>query len=285
VAAASANTIFRVPSADSAVISSQRLGGNFAYSTHESPAYGVVSPVVSHVTSPVATTFTGYSVQQPASVVSNVLPQTYTVQQPASVVAHVQQPTTVNVVSTGTPAATTYTTGAIQQTVQNVGIPLTHQVAAAYNTWPLSYGSIVPTTYAAVQSNVVGVDAQKEVNQLNNVQVQEVQQVQQAQPQAVTYAVQQPQTWTVQQPQAATWAVQQPQATTYTIHNQHQGSVVATGSPVATTYAVQQPISVVASGTPASTYKTVAGASPLGFNTWGYGYGGVAQPWGYNVVA
>jgi hypothetical protein len=272
VAAASASTVFRVPSADSAVISSQRVGGNFAYSTQESQAFGVVNPVVSHVTSPVATT---YSVQQPASVWTGV--------------------------STGTPAATTYTTGAVQQTV---GYPLTQQVAAAYGSYPygFSYGNIVaPTTYAAIQSNVVGVDAQTEVNK-----VQQVQQIQQVQPQAVTYAVEQPQavtyavqqpqtaTYTVQQPQTvatyavqpqtATYTVQQPQAAAYTVHNQHQGSIVATGSPVATTYAVQHPISVVSSGTPASTYNTVAGASPLGFNAWNYGLGGVAQPWGYNVV-
>merc|ERR1712063_206772 len=41
-----ATTLFRAPSHDSAVIRSDRLGGNFAYSVQEGHAYAAVSPVV-----------------------------------------------------------------------------------------------------------------------------------------------------------------------------------------------------------------------------------------------
>ncbi|ODN03473.1 hypothetical protein Ocin01_03198 [Orchesella cincta] len=57
-AVASAATVYHVPSADSAVIESHRLGGSFAYSTSEAQGLGVVSPVVQNIASPVATTYT-----------------------------------------------------------------------------------------------------------------------------------------------------------------------------------------------------------------------------------
>ena len=41
-----ASTLVRIPSEDSAVIQSHRLGGNFAYSAHEAHAYGVNTPIV-----------------------------------------------------------------------------------------------------------------------------------------------------------------------------------------------------------------------------------------------
>ncbi|CAL8133825.1 unnamed protein product [Orchesella dallaii] len=68
VAVAHAATVYHVPSADSAVIESHRLGGSFAYSTSEAQGLGVVSPVVQNVVSPVATSYSGlpvtsYSVQ------------------------------------------------------------------------------------------------------------------------------------------------------------------------------------------------------------------------------
>merc|ERR1711928_289413 len=44
-----ATTLVRAPSHDSAVIRSDRLGGNFAYSVQEGHAYAAVSPVVQHV--------------------------------------------------------------------------------------------------------------------------------------------------------------------------------------------------------------------------------------------
>jgi len=83
--------------------------------------------------------------------------------------------------------------------------------------------------------------------QVDGQQVQQVQQVQVAQPQV---------------------------ASTYTVQQQV--------APVATTYSVQAPTSVVAAGTPASTYKTLAGVSPLGLN-YAYGYG-LGQQWGVNTL-
>jgi len=46
-------TIMRTPSLDSAVIKSDRLGGNFAYEVHEGHAYAAVTPVISQVPTPV----------------------------------------------------------------------------------------------------------------------------------------------------------------------------------------------------------------------------------------
>ena len=60
-------TLVRAPSHDSAVIRSDRLGGNFAYSVQEGHAYAAISPVVQHVATPVAVSY-----ETPA-----VVPSTY----------------------------------------------------------------------------------------------------------------------------------------------------------------------------------------------------------------
>merc|ERR1712136_148765 len=52
-----ATTLVRAPSHDSAIIRSDRLGGNFAYSVQEGHAYAAVSPVVEHVAHPVAVSY------------------------------------------------------------------------------------------------------------------------------------------------------------------------------------------------------------------------------------
>jgi len=54
---APAASIARVPSHDSAVIQSHRLGGNFAYRTDEAHAYAVTHPVVTPVQVPVGATY------------------------------------------------------------------------------------------------------------------------------------------------------------------------------------------------------------------------------------
>ena len=59
--------LVRTPQHDSAIIKSDRLGGNFAWSTVEGHAYAAVSPVVQHVATPVAVTHT-YA--QPAPIIS-----------------------------------------------------------------------------------------------------------------------------------------------------------------------------------------------------------------------
>ncbi|XP_014251388.1 uncharacterized protein LOC106667757 [Cimex lectularius] len=58
--------VVRVPSLDSAVVKSDRLGGNFAYSAVEGHAYAVVNPVVQHVQTPVAVSYNAHPVAVPA---------------------------------------------------------------------------------------------------------------------------------------------------------------------------------------------------------------------------
>ena len=47
----------RAPSHDSAIIQSHRLGGNFAYSTHEAHAYAVQTPTIGTRTVPVGVSY------------------------------------------------------------------------------------------------------------------------------------------------------------------------------------------------------------------------------------
>ncbi|KAG8331415.1 oleosin-B6-like [Homalodisca vitripennis] len=53
------------PQYDSAVIKSDRLGGNFAYSSVEAHAYAAVQPVVQNVLSPVGVSYTAHPVSYP----------------------------------------------------------------------------------------------------------------------------------------------------------------------------------------------------------------------------
>ncbi|PSN46325.1 hypothetical protein C0J52_15203 [Blattella germanica] len=62
-------TLVRAPKYDSAIIQSDRLGGNFAYSTAEAHAYAVVSPIVQNVVKPVAVSYTAEQVLAPVAVV------------------------------------------------------------------------------------------------------------------------------------------------------------------------------------------------------------------------
>merc|ERR1711911_269846 len=62
-----ATSLFRAPSHDSAIIRSDRLGGNFAYSVQEGHAYAAVSPVVQHVAHPVAVSYQAPAVAAPAA--------------------------------------------------------------------------------------------------------------------------------------------------------------------------------------------------------------------------
>ncbi|KAG8238472.1 hypothetical protein J437_LFUL016929 [Ladona fulva] len=54
-------TLVRTPSLDSAVIKSDRIGGNFAYSTASGHAYAAYAPVISHVTTPVAVSYSAHA--------------------------------------------------------------------------------------------------------------------------------------------------------------------------------------------------------------------------------
>jgi len=266
LAAASASSVaFRVPSADSAVITSQRQGGNFAYSTQEAQAFGVVSPVVSQFATPVATT---YSVQQPLvqtiqqqqpliQTVQQQQPFIQTVQQQQLVQSVQQQPIvqslqnfqTVSSVQVQQPIQQLTYTAAVQPQqvdfknleVKNVPVATTYVAGNAAPLWNQWYGNTVaPVQYAVV-------DAKK---------VQTVEK-----PVQYGYSIQQGQQFVASSP-----VVQ---------------AVSTSGVPVlaATTYTAA---SVVEKGTPADTYKTIAGVSPLGFNTVAYGVG---QPWtGYQVA-
>ncbi|XP_047495033.1 uncharacterized protein LOC125043125 [Penaeus chinensis] len=49
--------VVRAPSHNSAIIQSHRLGGNFAYSTHEAHAYAVQTPVIGQRTVPVGVSY------------------------------------------------------------------------------------------------------------------------------------------------------------------------------------------------------------------------------------
>ena len=48
-----ATTLVRTPAHDSAIIRSDRLGGNFAWSTVEGHAYAAITPVVQRVLTPI----------------------------------------------------------------------------------------------------------------------------------------------------------------------------------------------------------------------------------------
>jgi len=52
-----ATTLLRAPEHDSAVIHSERIGGNFAYSTVEGHAYKTIAPIISNVIRPVGVTY------------------------------------------------------------------------------------------------------------------------------------------------------------------------------------------------------------------------------------
>ena len=64
---ATASTLLRAPSHDSATIQSHRFGGNFAYRTDEAHAYAEIKPIISTVRRPV-----GVSISQGAPIVRSV---------------------------------------------------------------------------------------------------------------------------------------------------------------------------------------------------------------------
>jgi len=145
LASASATTIFRAPAHDSAVIKTDRVGGSFAYSVAESPAYGVVNPIVQHVTSPVATT---YSVQQP--ITTNTL-------------AHVV-PSTSHVVSS--PVVSNFVSSPVMSNVAEVKttMPVTTS-GLTYSSYPYNYmyGASSPMYYSIPKNTVYGVETEKKM--------------------------------------------------------------------------------------------------------------------------
>ncbi|XP_071447034.1 cuticle protein 16.5-like [Hetaerina americana] len=75
--------LVRTPSLDSAVIKSERLGGNFAYSSVEGHSYAALTPVVRHVATPVAVSYSAPLVA-PAIVAAPAYAHPYPIHYPIS---------------------------------------------------------------------------------------------------------------------------------------------------------------------------------------------------------
>lgn len=116
----------RAPSHDSAIIQSHRLGGNFAYSTHEAHAYAVQTPVVKQRTVPV-----GVSYHQGAPIVK----------------------TSTDFITHKVPQyAYTYPQVTLKAAVPQVATYGAYPQFAAYGAYPqfANYGAHLPYPYAAV---------------------------------------------------------------------------------------------------------------------------------------
>lgn len=50
-------SLIRVPQHDSAIIQSDRIGGNFAYSTIEGHAYAALNPIIQNVHTPIGVNY------------------------------------------------------------------------------------------------------------------------------------------------------------------------------------------------------------------------------------
>ena len=120
-----ATTLVRSPQHDSAVIQSERLGGNFAYSSVEGHAYQAVSPVVQHVQTPVAVSYHATPVNVPVQVQEQIAYK-------APPVVHTTYAAAAPVVHTSYAAA-----------------PVLHTSYAAAAPVVSSYSSPVVSTYAA----------------------------------------------------------------------------------------------------------------------------------------
>lgn len=70
-----APALVRTPSLDSAVIKSDRIGGNFAYSTVEGHAYTAVAPIVQRVVQPVGVSYTARQTYYPGFIGTYFPPQ------------------------------------------------------------------------------------------------------------------------------------------------------------------------------------------------------------------
>jgi len=81
--AAPVTTIVRAPSLDSAVIKSDRIGGNFAYSVSEAHAHIAHTPVVQHVATPVAVSYSAPAVVAAPAYHAIAAPAYHTIAAPA----------------------------------------------------------------------------------------------------------------------------------------------------------------------------------------------------------
>ncbi|XP_037789472.1 pupal cuticle protein G1A-like [Penaeus monodon] len=118
----------RAPSHDSAIIQSHRLGGNFAYSTHEAHAYAVQTPVIGQRTVPVGVSYHhGVPVVKTSTdYITHKIPQVAYTYPKVAVQAAVPQVATY---AAGLPLAGTYA----------AGLPL----AGPYGAVPYPYAAVV----------------------------------------------------------------------------------------------------------------------------------------------
>ena len=111
--------LIRAPAHDSAIIRSDRLGGNFAYSIHEGHAYAQTLPIVQHIQTPVAVSYSA--------------PLSF----PSTLAYHAIQPAQVEVKTVETP--------------EIKALPLTYGFPGAYPFGAYPYGAF-PGAYTIVKA-------------------------------------------------------------------------------------------------------------------------------------
>ncbi|XP_069673444.1 uncharacterized protein [Periplaneta americana] len=88
--------VVRAPHFDSAIIKSDRLGGNFAYSTAENHAFASINPVVQNVVHPVGVSYTAHTVAAPVAYAAPVAARVA-----APIAAHIAAPIAAPVAAYG----------------------------------------------------------------------------------------------------------------------------------------------------------------------------------------
>ena len=111
--------LIRAPAHDSAIIRSDRLGGNFAYSIYEGHAYAQTMPIVQHIRTPVAVSYSA--------------PLSF----PSTLAYHAIQPAQVEVKTVETP--------------EIKALPLTYGFPGAYPFGAYPYGAF-PGAYTIVKA-------------------------------------------------------------------------------------------------------------------------------------
>ncbi|XP_063592281.1 pupal cuticle protein G1A-like [Penaeus indicus] len=123
----------RAPSHDSAIIQSHRLGGNFAYSTHEAHAYAVQTPVIGQRTVPVGVSYHHGApiVKTSTDYITHKIPQVAYTYPKVAVQAAVPQ--------VAVPQVATYAAGLPLAGTYAAGLPF----ASPYGAVPYPYAAVV----------------------------------------------------------------------------------------------------------------------------------------------
>lgn len=147
-AAIPATTLLRAPQHDSAVIQSERLGGNFAYSSVEGHAYQAVSPVVQHVQTPVAVSYHATPVQVPVvkqeQVAYKAAPVVHTYAAAAPVVASTYAAAPVVSSYSAAPVVSSYSAPVVASSYAAAPVVSSYAAAPA-----VAYGATYGATYGA----------------------------------------------------------------------------------------------------------------------------------------